>query len=70
VAQRGRPARKTAATSTEHELKVEETKVDQTHGPHAEEDEDLDWLNEDEDPRSQIVEDADDWGQQEERENW
>ncbi len=69
VAQRGRPARKTAAHAPERELTLEESRLDQVRGQHTEEDEDLDWLKEDEDPRSQIVED-DDEEEPHDRENW
>lgn len=70
VAQRGRPNHK-AAAPPEREVKLEEGRLDQTHGTYTEEDEDLDWLKEDEDPRSQIVEDDDEWEPQDrEKESW
>ncbi len=55
------PAAKTGVRAPKREVKPDETRVDQIRTVHAEEDEDLDWLNEDEDPRSQIVEGDDDW---------
>jgi len=45
-----------------------DAKTEPVHAPHAEEDEDLDWLSEDEDPRSQIVEGDDDWNPSDEEE--
>jgi hypothetical protein len=56
-----RPTRAPAPRSVELELKKRDARTDTVHVPHAEEDEDLDWLSEDEDPRSQIVEGDDDW---------
>ncbi len=60
VARRGAPARKAGGGAPEHEVKIGESRIDQVRGANAEDDEDLDWLNEDEDPRSQIVEGDDD----------
>ena len=64
--ERKRPAaRGVASQGIERTPKSDEPRRDQVHVVHAEEDEDLDWLNEDEDPRSQIVEDEeDDWSPQ------
>lgn len=50
-------ARKAGTRVAEREAKPDESRIDQIRTAHAEDDEDLDWLNEDEDPRSQIVED-------------
>ncbi len=60
AARRGTPARKAGVGAPEHEVKIGESRIDQVRGANAEDDEDLDWLNEDEDPRSQIVEGDDD----------
>ncbi len=69
VVPQGRPARKTAAHAPEREQTLDESRLDQIRGAHTEEDEELDWLKEDEDPRSQIVED-DDEEEPHDRENW
>jgi len=61
LAQRGTPVRKAGVRAPDHAVKLDEGRTDQIRAVHAEDDEDLDWLNEDEDPRSQIVEDDDDW---------
>lgn len=44
----------------EHEHRVHDGETDQGTLAHAEDDEEMDWLGEDEDPRRQIVEDEDD----------
>lgn len=67
VAQRGRP-RKVEVHAADRELN--ESRIDQVRGAHTEEEEDLDWLNEDEDPRSQIVEDDDEEWEARPREQW
>lgn len=69
VAQRGRP-RKVEVHAADRELKLNESRIDQVRGAHTEEEEDLDWLNEDEDPRSQIVEDDDEEWEARPREQW
>lgn len=60
LAQRGTPARKAGVRAPDHAVKLDEGRIDQIRAVHTEDDEDLDWLNEDEDPRSQIVEGDDD----------
>jgi hypothetical protein len=56
------PARGTGVRAPERAVAVEERETDQTSGMNAESDEELEWLtDEDEDPRSQIVEDDDEW---------
>jgi hypothetical protein len=52
-------ARKTALRGPSQSVKIEEHETDQVRPIRGEEDEDLDWLAEEEDPRSQIVEDDD-----------
>jgi len=61
---RSKLGRQTAAARRETPLpesarRLDEGALDRTRPARVEEDEDLDWLGEDEDPRSQIVEDDD-----------
>src|SRR5271166_5252685 len=59
--QRKRPATRTAAAGkTERDTRTEELKTEPVAIAHAEDDDEIDWLAEDEDPRSQIVEGDDD----------
>ncbi len=62
--ERKRPeTRETANPGIAHGPDPEELRREDLPAVRAEDDEDLDWLEEDEDPRSQIVEDDDDdWG--------
>jgi hypothetical protein len=60
---RGTPAKRAAAPSASRPNQIVETEVMHEPLPAAqhEDDEDTDWLGEDEDPRSQIVEGDDEW---------
>jgi len=64
TAERKRPATRPAAAARKaaRDVATEELKREPVPVAHAEDDEEIDWLAEDEDPRSQIVEgDDDDW---------
>ncbi len=55
------PARRAGVRAPVREAAPDESRIDQIRTAHVEDDEDLDWLKEDEDPRSQIVEGDDEW---------
>ncbi len=58
-------ASKTATPATKRSAAPQAVEAETMHEPlpaaQHEDDEDMDWLGEDEDPRSQIVEDNDEW---------
>lgn len=63
------PEREPDVRTPEHGVALEERGTEQVSDPGLEHDEDLEWLtDEDEDPRSQIVEDEDDWERDHEEE--